>query len=288
MSDDTPNAVPDVFRRIQDLYPSLSKQQAVIADAILEQGLEVAFLSCNQLANASGASPATVVRFIRSVGYAKYVDFIDELNGMLLEGRRPMSKLTQSLSANEGAGPTVENTRAFDIQSILDLADFEQEASMAAALKLLVDAKRILVTGARSAYSLAYYAGFLLREMAHNVEYFPSGAEDAFERLENAGSEDVMLVVAFHRYARSSYRLARFAAERKVRVISMTDALDSPMRSVADVALYGPSSAPFYSYVAPMTVLNALVWGYARAKRAEVSEILDQRQRVLIAEKIFL
>ena len=277
-----------VFERIRERYGSFSKQQKAIADHILEVGLEVAFLSCNQLAQASGTSPATVVRFTQSLGYARYTDFVDELHGLLVEGHRPMSKLSESLSANEGRGVTLENSSAFDIQSVLDLAEFQQEQPLTDSVKLLIEAKRVFVTGARSAYSLAYYAGFLLREMAHNVQYFPSGAEDAFERMETAGREDVLLVVSFRRYARSSYRLARFAAERNVRVIALTDAPTSPLRSYADVVLYGPSTAPFYSYVAPMTVLNALIWGFARAKSDEVATILDQRQQMLLTQKVFI
>ena len=288
MEHEVESAVPDVFKRIREQYASLSRQQAAIADVILEQGLEVAFLSCNQLAAASGTSPATVVRFTRQFGYAKYLDFIDELHGLLVEGHRPMSKLTESLSAAEGAGPTLENAKAFDIQSLLDLGNFQQEDALLAAVKSLIGARRIYVTAARSAYSLAYYAGFLLREMAPNVEYFPSGAEDAFERLETAGSEDVLLVISFRRYARNSHQLVRFAAERCMRVIALTDAPASPLCTHADVVLYGPSTAPFYSYVAPMAVLNALVWGFARAKRDEVAAVLDQRQKMLLAQKVFI
>ena len=288
MSEVVSASPPDAFERIRANYDSFSKQQKAVADYILEQGLEIAFVSCNQLAHASGTSPATVIRFTQQLGYAKYMDFVDELHGMLLDGHRPMSKLTEALSTREGGPATLEQSRALDIQSILDLADFQQEGALADAVGLLIGARRIFVSGARSAYSLAYYAGFLLREMAHNVQHFPSGAEDAYERLETASAEDVLLVVTFRRYARTSHRLAQYAAGRAVKLIAVTDGPTAPITTLADVSLLAPNTAPIYSYVAPMTVLNALIWGFAQAKSDEIATMLEQRQQMLLSQKVFI
>ena len=281
-------STPTIFNRLREIYGTFSKQQRAIADHLMNLGPEAAFLSCNQLAKASGTSPATVVRFMRILGYPKYNYFIDELHALLIEGHRPMSKLTASLSGAEGAGPTLENSGSFDIQSIVDLSECQQEQVLVSAIDLLVRARRIFITGARSAFSLAYYSGFLLGEMANNVQYFPSGAENAFERIENAGPDDVLLVISFHRYARSSHQLARYSAENNVNVIALTDSLNAPISTFSDIVLLGPSKTPFYSYVAPMTVLNALIWGFARAKKEDVSDILEQRQNMLLSQNVFI
>jgi len=283
-----PATTPTIFDRLRESYGTYSRQQKAIADHLLNLGTEAAFLSCNQLAKASGTSPATVVRFMRSLGYPKYNYFIEELHALLIEGHRPMSKLTASLSSNEGTGPTLENSGSFDIQSILDLSEYQQEQILEDAIDLLVRAQRIFITGARSAFSLAHYTGFLLGEMANNVQYFPSGAEDAFERLETAGPDDVVLIISFHRYARTSHQLARFSAENKVNVIALTDSPNAPITIFSDVVLLGPSRTPFYSYVAPMAVLNALIWGFARVNKQDVSDILKQRQNMLLSQNVFV
>jgi DNA-binding MurR/RpiR family transcriptional regulator len=283
-----PESTPTIFDRLRETYSTFSRQQKAIADHLLNLGPEAAFLSCNQLAKASGTSPATVVRFMQSLGYPKYNYFIEELHALLIKGHRPMSKLTASLSGDEGAGPTLENSGSFDIQSILDLSECQQEQILVSAIELLVSARRIFITGARSAFSLAHYTGFLLSEMANNVQYFPAGAEDGFERLETAGPDDVLLVISFHRYARSAHQLARYSAKNKTKVIALTDSLNAPIGIFSDIVLLGPSRTPFYSYVAPMAVLNALIWGFARAKSDDVSDILEQRQNMLLSQKIFI
>ncbi|WP_337997677.1 MurR/RpiR family transcriptional regulator [Oleispirillum naphthae] len=279
----------NVFDRIRQLYPTLAKQQRAIADLVLERGLETAFLSTTQIGEESGTSAATVVRFTQLLGFEKFADFADELHELVLAGKRPMSQLKASLeAAGSGGFPTLSEGLRHEAEGLAALANLQQDDSFAEAVRLLCAARRIRVTGARSAYALANYTGFLLREMVDNVRYFPAGAEDAFEILETGEEEDVLLVISFRRYARNSLRLAEFAAKRGVRVIVLTDVRASPLVPLADVALFAPTITPFYSYVAPMAVLNALVWGFARAKGDSLLRAFERRQQMLLEQKVFI
>ena len=284
----SPGDSPGAFECIRGRYETFTKQQKVIADFILGKGLQIAFMSCNQLAQASGTSPATVIRFTQTLGYKSYLDFADELHAVLLQGHRPMSKLKEAIDANDDPVATLERGCYFEIESIADLPRLQQEASLLQAVRLLSDAKRIYVTAARSAYSLAVYSGFLFKELVNAVQHFPSGAEDAYERLEDASTSDVLLVITFQRYARSSYRLAQFAAERSVKIIALTDVPTSPVSGFADVTLFAPSKAPFFSYVAPMAILDALIWGFSRERSEDIAAILEKRQQMLLEQKVFI
>lgn len=283
-----PKASLKPFEDIRNRYNTLTKQQKVIADFILNKGLEVAFMSCNQLAQESGASPATVIRFTQSLGYKSYLDFAVELHALLLEGHRPMSKLKEAIDIESDEAISLERANFFEIESISDLTHLQQEPSLLEAIRLLSEAKRIYVTAARSAYSLAAYSGFLLKELVNAVQYFPSGAEDAYERLEAASTSDVLLVITFRRYARTSFRLAQFAAEHGVKIIALTDVPTSPVAGFSDVVLYAPNKMPFFSYVAPMAVLDALIWGFSRNRSEEITATLEKRQKMLLEQKVFI
>ena len=199
-----------------------------------------------------------------------------------------MSQLRASLEPTEGMIPTLADTVSQEIESLSHLADLQQEAAVTAAVSMLGKARRILVTGARSAYSVAYYAGFLLRELLDNVWYFPAGAEDAYEMLEKAGDEDVLLAVSFLRYARSSHRLVEFAAERNVRIVALTDGPISPIAPRAEVSLFAPSLTPFHSYVAAMTVVDVLVSAVAQSSRERIAADFEKRQQMLLEQQVFV
>lgn len=55
----------DVVTQIRTHYDSFSKSHRRLADFILENLHEVAFLSINELSQRTGISPATITRFAR-------------------------------------------------------------------------------------------------------------------------------------------------------------------------------------------------------------------------------
>lgn len=245
-------------------------------------------MSSNRIGEAAGASAATVVRFAQMLGFENFIDFSKELHGLVLADKRPMSQLKASLETPDGSAPTVATTVHHEVDSLVRLDGLQQEAGAARAIELLSKARRIFVVGARSAYAVAYYAGFLLGELADNVRYFQAGGDDALEIVERAGPEDVLLAVSFLRYARSTYRLVEFAADRGVRVIAITDGPASPIVSRAEVALFAPSATPFHSYVAAMAVVDLMIWGFAQANSERLAGSFENRLQMLLEQKVFV
>ena len=64
----------DVVTQIRTHYDSLSKSHRRLADFILENLHEVAFLSINELSQRTGISPATITRFARRLDFQGYPD----------------------------------------------------------------------------------------------------------------------------------------------------------------------------------------------------------------------
>ena len=64
----------DVVTQIRTHYDSFSKSHRRLADFILENLHEVAFLSINELSQRTGISPATITRFARRLDFQGYPD----------------------------------------------------------------------------------------------------------------------------------------------------------------------------------------------------------------------
>jgi len=278
----------NLFDRIQPEHNSFSKQQRAICECILEKGLEVAFMSAKQLAEASNTSPATVVRFTKRLGYSSYLDFTAELHQMIVKDYRPMGKLREAMESRDSTKVSLEHTVAHENNSISAITKLNTEEVIHEITQQLCKARKIYITGARSAYTLVYYFGFLLRELVNNVVYFRSSADDAFEQLEVGSKEDLLFMISFRRYARSSHHLIQFGRQKGLKIVGLTDVPNSPLCRFCDLILFAPNNTPFYSYTAAMSLINSLIWGFASTKGDDLLESLHKRQRMLLEQDVFV
>lgn len=278
----------NVFDILRERYSSLSKQQRAIADFILGKGPEASYMTTLEIAEETGSSPATVVRFTQYLGYASFSDFTRDLQALMLKGFTPMTKLKESMESDNGDSGSLSLTCRYETENLFHLLEIQQNSAFEDAAEMMAMAERIYLTGARSAYSLVYYGGFLLRELVRNVFYFPSGSESIYEDLEDISPHDVLISICFHRYARNTVNLTSFASEKGARIIALTDGINSPLRPFSDVILSAPNNAPFYSYVPAMAILDGLIWAFAKKKKAEISDSVEERLHMLLDNEVFI
>ena len=81
--------------------PEYSKNQKLLANYILENLQTIPLLSVKDLANKSGVSNATVVRFSRVLGYQGYLEFRNHLMDLLKESLSPADKFKATISKKE-------------------------------------------------------------------------------------------------------------------------------------------------------------------------------------------
>lgn len=278
----------NVFDKLRERYSSLSKQQKAIADFILEKGVQISFMSTVEIAEETGSSPSTVVRFTQFLGYGSFSDFTNELQTLMLKGFTPMTKLKESMESESGESGSLPLTCRYEIENISHILEIQQEKAFDEAAELMAKARRIYLTGARSAFSLVHYGGFLMRELVKNVFYFPSGLESVYENLEDISPDDVLISICFHRYARNTVNLTRFASEKGAKIIALTDGISSPLRPLSDVVLAAPNNAPFYSYVPAMAIIDGLIWAFAKKKKEEISGTVEKRLKMLLDNGVFI
>ena len=68
-----------VHERIRDSYPTLSRSYRRVADYILANQFDVAFMTATQLAVAVQVNTTTVVRFAQGLGYTGYPDLLEAI-----------------------------------------------------------------------------------------------------------------------------------------------------------------------------------------------------------------
>ena len=75
----------EVYQKVAEKMPSMSKAQEKIAKYILSHPNSIPFLTVEKLASLSGVSIATVTRFVTFLGYKGYPDFLKETQETIKE-----------------------------------------------------------------------------------------------------------------------------------------------------------------------------------------------------------
>ena len=261
---------------------SFSKSQKKIADYILTHEKQAFTMTAAELAKAAEVSEATVVRFAVSLGYDGYQHFQKSL---ALEAKNQLTAVERmELLSEKGKGSDVIK-RVFkaDMEKIeKTMSDLNYE-SFNTAVEALLNAKNIYIAGVRSSAALVTFAGFYFNLLFGNCRAITgAGGEDITEQLFHAGEGDVVLGISFPRYSAGMVKAMEFSKNRGSFVISLTDSEQSPMTEHSSCVLLAESDMDSFadSLVAPMSVLNALIFAVGYSMKNTTKAIFDELENI--------
>lgn len=268
----------DLLNRIQVRFKKLSKGQKRIADYILNNYDKVAFMTASTLGDAVEVSESTVVRFANALGYGGYPKLQKALQESIKTKLTTVQRfeMSKELDSNTDIYKKIMTQDVENIQRSIEEMDVENLRNIAEAIH---QARKVYVLGLRSSSVLAQYLGFYLNFEVQNVQVIPSGALDAFDQVINLTKEDLLITITFPRYSNQTLRLAKYANEKKIPILSITDSILSPVASLSSHILTAKYDMTTFidSLVAPMSVINALILAVGMKNR----EFLDEKFKVL-------
>ena len=241
---------------------SLTKAQKMIGEYFIANQLLLSQKSLRQVADEIGVSDASVLRFVREIGYDGYNALKSDLHSII----------TERMSAN--AGRTSLSSR-FDTRSSLlkeqSIADtlllmthdnieksFRQNnmAVYDQVIEQLKTAQRKYIVGFRGCSGAAHHFARTLRYVIDDVVEISSSHEDVFGLLQNINPKDTLIVLSFTRYYKMDIEICKMAQERKVKICVITDNILSPVASYADHLIeVAVSSMSFYHSVIALNFL---------------------------------
>lgn len=265
---------------INDKYAKMSKSHKLISDYILSDYDKAAFMTTLKLGDSVGVSESTIVRYAVALGYDGYPELQRTLQNMIrnklttLQRMEMTSELSHSMVLRSVLKADMNNIRA-TIENI-DTELFEE----------IVDdiyaSRNIYIVGLRSSAPLAQFLGYYLSFILDNVRVVTSGINAVVEQLIHINSNDVMICMSFPRYTRKVIQAIQFANERDVKIIAVTDSMESPLTQYAKYSLIAKSDIASFvdSLVAPFSVINALIVAIGLRKRNEVSEHFMELEKI--------
>lgn len=266
-------------QRIKNQFHKLSATHRLLAEYLLDNYEKAAFLTASRLGAIVGTSESTVIRFASTLGYQGYPELQEAMQDMV---RHKLSTATRLRETGESAKNTPVLPELF-LSDMDNLKKTFQEVSAEAfeeTVEEISDASTIYILGLRSAYCLALFLGFYLEMIGKKVKIIPSGVSSIFEQLSVVRNTDLVIGISFPRYTRQTIEGVEFAKKLGARVVVITDTVVSPLAQWADITLTSESNIGSFieSFVAPLSLINALVTAVGRKQRDQTIDILEKQE----------
>jgi len=256
----TPNQISDQLRReITRLPPALQAAAKYIVDHPADFGLD----PIRSTAEKIGVSSNVLVRLAERMGFDGFEAFRAPFRDALVTDREP--DLDQSWLASlraEGGFGAAQASFAQNEQNVvarsLRLMKPEQVQQ---AIDHITTARRCFVTATRASYALAYFFSYTGR-MAHpGIQLIPRHVGSATDELLDADNQDCLIAIAVHPYSADTIQSMRFARQKGLRLILISDSDVIAPGVVPDITFTVSTRAlhPFSCFAGAMAVLECLL-----------------------------
>ncbi len=272
----------DLIKEIEELMPTFSKGQKTIANYLINNYDKAAYLTASKLGKEVGVSESTVVRFAIELGFDGYPGLQHSLQEII---RTRLTTKQRMVVANTriGNGDILRNVLESDIDNIRRTMDEVDHEAFNEAVHKIIAAKNIYIIGMRSSSSLASFLTHYFRLMFDNVRMVQStSGSEVFEQILRINEDDVMIAISFPRYSARLINAVAYAKEQGTNIVAVTDSTMSPVANYANQTLVCRSDMASIvdSFVAPLSLLNALVVAIAKEMQTELSDVFDKLEHI--------
>ena len=264
-------------KRIQDAYESLSPRFKRLATYILENTLDVGFLTATQLASRVSVDPATVVRFAQELGYTGYRELSREIKKYVNEqlALRNNKGIFQKGSLEAQAAQIIDDLsdRTLDMKADID--------ALVEVAKVLVDAHHIYITATPEGYGLASVWSIYLKLIGLHAQCFEVDAVQSAFLLKEVEVQDIIVGIALGLDPGVELsRVINLANAKGIKTIAITTTPSLRPAREADMNLVTNARTPlnylsFDSLAAQLSVLWQIIMLYKEETIDEdVNEVL--------------
>lgn len=278
----------DLVKKIQILFPRLSKGQKLIAGYIMDNYDKAAFMTAARLGEKVGVSESTVVRFANVLDFEGYPQMQKVLQEMLRTRLTTVQRieLTSDYDDEESILKRVLKADMDNIKVTMGDADLKAFDN---AVNSIIEAKHVYIVALRSSRTLADFLSFYLNLIRGNVHTVTHSISDIFESLFRVEKDDLVIGIGFPRYSSKTIEALDYAKTEGAKVLAITDSPLSPLAAYSDYTLIARSNMEAFvdSLVAPLSLLNALIVGVGIKEKSRLSESFTKLEEIWDKYKVY-
>lgn len=248
--------------RMRSAVQSLSPAEKRVAMTLIADFPITGLKTVVEIASAAGVSPATVSRFVETLGFPGFPDFQRALHSdVVARFSSPGSLFERMPERAPDAGTPANEAELFSrlISRTLNSLDMDEVNRF---VDQLADNKRtIYFLGGRQSASIARYFQQLLHNLRGRAVYLTSVDSPAIDMLLDIDSRATLVAFDFRRYQLDTANYVQAASARKGHVVMFTDPYMSPSVKFADQVFvcHTETNFPFDSYASALAMVDFFI-----------------------------
>ncbi len=235
--------------------------------------------SAAALGSRTGTSDATVVRTVQALGFAGLGDLKRAILDSTGRASTPADDMRRTLvDLKRSTGQAFDSVLRAHAEGIAVLRSRNCRAQIAAGVQVLDGANRIAVFGIGPSAALAAYVSTSLARCGRRSRTLNAAGSMLADQMLDLGPGDALLILAYGRLYKEVNAVFAEAGRLGLATVLVTEARDTPLARLADVAIAIPRGRPgqVALHGATLVGLEALVLSLAAAKPGDALASLDR------------
>lgn len=217
---------------------TMTQADRQIATFILDDPERMLALSSAALAQATGRSQSSVVKFSQKLGYPGYQQLKLAVNkAKAQEWHAPAGVIHGSIDASDSYMSIVQKLIGSKLLSMRETAAANSEEAINGVLDGLAGARRIQLVGVGASSLVARDFAYKLLKIGRTVLI----ENDSHIQLSHASTltgEDVLIALSYTGASLETLRVTELAKERGATIVSITGLQSNPLVALSDIALF--------------------------------------------------
>lgn len=247
--------------KLHIILPQLGEQESRVADYFLGESSVFMQETIQTIAEKTGTSKSTIVRFCNKLGYSGLKEFKIQYASSLLGSTVPVQDVT--IQWGDSYDQIKQKVFTGCMESIQETAALLNQQEMERVASMFLNAKNIYVYAYGGSSPNAMYLIHKLMELGCKCQLFSNtqAARLSFSQLQK---DDVVFAISCGGYTETVVEAVSWAHSNHISTICLTNGKDSPLAKESDVVLYN-SGGVFqegdfntYSRTAQLTTIDLL------------------------------
>jgi len=217
---------------------SMTVADRQIAQFIIDHPDEMLTLSSAALAEATGRSQSSVVKFSQKMGYGGYQQLKLAVNkAKALEWHTPGGVIHGTIDTNDSYVTILQKLIGSKLLSMRETLAANNEQAIDAVVEALVSARKVQLAGVGASSLVARDFSYKLLKLGR-VVLIDTDTHIQVSNASGLNETDVLLALSHSGRSIETLRIAELAKQRGATVISMTGLHPNPLLDLADLHLF--------------------------------------------------
>lgn len=227
-----------VLKLLDAQKETMTQADRQIAQFILDDPERMLALSSAALAEATGRSQSSVVKFSQKLGYAGYQQLkLAVTKAKALEWQAPGGVIHGTIEASDDYMAIVQKLIGSKLLAMRESSAANDEQTISLVLDKLAGARRVQLAGVGASSLVAKDFSYKLLKLGRVVLL----NSDSHIQISNASAldgRDMLMALSYSGRSMETIRIAELARQRGATVVSVTGLQSNPLADIADIRLF--------------------------------------------------